>query len=122
MRRSIGVAGATTTTDQLQLLEVLGEGAFGKVYKGGRRGPVCIRLFDVVCWILLKGMCFGARSMAREPWPTRRTQRSATWRVPIRPSGSTDARCTSGIARKRCARPAPLVPLPQVCGGARLWP
>jgi hypothetical protein len=36
MRRSIGVASASAAGDQLQLLEVLGEGAFGKVRGRGR--------------------------------------------------------------------------------------
>jgi hypothetical protein len=34
MRRSMGAASFSAGGDQLQLLELLGEGTFGKVYKG----------------------------------------------------------------------------------------
>jgi hypothetical protein len=36
MRRSMGAASFSAGSDQLQLLELLGEGTFGKVYKGER--------------------------------------------------------------------------------------
>lgn len=36
MRREIGVASATSGVDNVSLLELLGEGTFGKVYKGKR--------------------------------------------------------------------------------------
>lgn len=38
MRREIGVASVTSGGDQVQLLELLGEGTYGKVYKGLWRG------------------------------------------------------------------------------------
>ncbi|KAI8463338.1 MAG: hypothetical protein J3K34DRAFT_149057 [Monoraphidium minutum] len=38
MRRAIGVATTTTGSDELQLSELVGEGTFGKVYKGIWRG------------------------------------------------------------------------------------
>ncbi|KIZ04181.1 hypothetical protein MNEG_3785, partial [Monoraphidium neglectum] len=38
MRRSIGVATSTSGADELQLAELVGEGTFGKVYKGVWRG------------------------------------------------------------------------------------
>jgi hypothetical protein len=34
MRRQIGVASVAAGADQVQLLELLGEGTYGKVYKG----------------------------------------------------------------------------------------
>ena len=37
MRRSIGVADPNSGADELQLVELVGEGTFGKVYKGERR-------------------------------------------------------------------------------------
>lgn len=39
MRREIGVASVSGGVDQVQLLELLGEGTYGKVYKGKQSNP-----------------------------------------------------------------------------------
>jgi predicted Ser/Thr protein kinase len=44
MRRQIGVASVAAGADQVQLLELLGEGTYGKVYKGELQ-------YTVQCWL-----------------------------------------------------------------------
>ncbi len=38
LRRSMGVAATTSGADELQLVDLIGEGSFGKVYRGMWRG------------------------------------------------------------------------------------
>jgi hypothetical protein len=56
MRREIGVASVSSGVDQVQLEELLGEGTYGKVYKGKRTCAAVLQLQALICLHSAKGL------------------------------------------------------------------